>query len=55
MDFMISELENMSIQWGVVTNKHYKFASKIIEGLSIKNRTSCLITGREYWDCTESM
>ena len=35
----------MSIQWGVVTNKHYKFASKIIEGLNIKNRTSCLITG----------
>jgi len=45
MDFLLSELENMSIQWGVVTNKHYKFASKIIEGLSIKNRTSCLITG----------
>jgi phosphoglycolate phosphatase len=45
MDFLLSELENMSIQWGVVTNKHYKFASKIIEGLSIKNRSSCLITG----------
>ena len=45
MDFLLSELENMSIRWGVVTNKHYKFASKIIEGLSIKNRSSCLITG----------
>ena len=45
MDFMLNELENMSIKWGVVTNKHYKFASKIIEGLNIKDRSSCLITG----------
>ena len=45
MNFLLSELENISIKWGVVTNKHYKFASKIIEGLNIKDRSSCLITG----------
>ena len=45
MGFLLSELEKMSIKWGVVTNKHYKFANKIIEGLNLKERSSCLITG----------
>lgn len=42
---LLIELENKSILWGVVTNKHYKFANQIIKGLGIKDKTSCLITG----------
>ena len=41
MDLILHELENMSIGWGIVTNKHYKFANKIIEGLKMKDRSLC--------------
>ncbi len=45
IEALLKELELKSILWGIVTNKHYKFANQIIEGLGIKDRSSCLITG----------
>jgi|TARA_B100000953_G_C18034176_1_gene423834 phosphoglycolate phosphatase len=45
MSELIKFIENKNMKWGIVTNKHSKYANKIIEGLSLTNKIHCLITG----------
>jgi len=45
MNKLIEFIENKNMKWGIVTNKHSKYANKIIEGLSLTNNVHCLITG----------
>ena len=42
---LIDQIESNNILWGIVTNKHTKFAIKILEELSYHDRASCLVTG----------
>ena len=45
MDLLIDYMCQKPILWGIVTNKHSKFAKKVVEGLSIDTKMNCLITG----------
>ena len=45
MSKLIDHMENNQIPWGIVTNKHSKYANQILKGLSIDNKVKCLITG----------
>ena len=45
MSILLEHLNQKKIPWGVVTNKHYKFANKIIKGLQLEDKISCFITG----------
>lgn len=45
MSELVKFIESKNIKWGIVTNKHSKYANKIMKGLSLTNRTHCLITG----------
>ena len=42
---LIDQIESKKILWGIVTNKHSKFAIKVMEELNYHDRASCLITG----------
>ena len=42
---LIDQIESNKILWGIVTNKHAKFAIKILEELNYHDRSSCLVTG----------
>ena len=46
MEEFLSELSNQNIKWGIVTNKHQKYAKPIIEGIKLlKNYCSVLVCG----------
>jgi phosphoglycolate phosphatase len=42
---LIDQIESKKILWGIVTNKHSKFAIKVMEELNYHDRASCLVTG----------
>ena len=41
---LIDQIESKKILWGIVTNKHSKFAIKVMEELNYHDRASCLVT-----------
>ena len=41
----LTSIESNKILWGIVTNKHAKFAIKILEELNYYDRASCLVAG----------
>ena len=45
MDKLLNYLVNKNIIIGIVTNKHSRYVSKIIEGLGLTKKLSCVITG----------
>ena len=45
MSDFIKFLDKESIKYGVVTNKHSKFVKKIIKGLQLETKLSCIVTG----------
>ena len=45
IDEVISTIENLGINWGVVTNKSKRFAKPLLRKLKLLNRTSCLVCG----------
>ena len=45
MDILMNYLINKNIIIGIVTNKHSRYVNKIIEGLGITKKLSCVITG----------
>lgn len=45
MSKLISHMEKNQILWGIVTNKHSKFANKVLKGLLIDDKVKCIITG----------
>ena len=45
IDEVISEIEDLGINWGVVTNKSKRFAKPLLRKLKLLNRTSCLVCG----------
>ena len=45
MKELIDHMNNTQISWGIVTNKHSKYVNKILKGLSIDDKVTCLITG----------
>jgi len=45
MDELLKSLEDKGCKWGIVTNKHFKYVNKIVRGLKISERMSCLVTG----------
>ena len=45
MDKLLSYLIKKSIIIGIVTNKHSRYVKKIVEGLGLTKKLSCVITG----------
>ena len=45
MEILIDYLNHKDISIGIVTNKHSKYVNKIIEGLGLKEKLKCVITG----------
>ena len=45
MTDLLNSLDKNGFKWGIVTNKHSKYVDKIVNGLNINNRLSCLVTG----------
>ena len=45
MNELINYLIEKNILLGVVTNKHSRYVTKIIEGLNLNNKLNCVITG----------
>jgi len=45
IDEVISAIEDLGINWGVVTNKSKRFAKPLLRKLKLLNRTSCLVCG----------
>jgi phosphoglycolate phosphatase len=45
MEAVLTRLEARSIAWGVVTNKHSRFATPLIEGLGLARRCAVLVCG----------
>ena len=45
MSDLLILLEKNGFRWGIVTNKHSKYVNKIVNGLNIGDRLSCLVTG----------
>ena len=45
IDEVISTIEDLGINWGVVTNKSKRFAKPLLRKLKLLNRTSCLVCG----------
>ena len=41
---LVKKIESNKIAWGIVTNKHSKFAIKVMEELNYHDRASCLVT-----------
>ena len=42
---LIDHINNNSIPWGIVTNKHSKFVTKIIKELELESKINCVVTG----------
>ena len=51
IDEVISAIEGLGINWGIVTNKSKRFAKPLLRKLKLLNRTSCLVCG----DTTNSL
>ena len=51
IDEVISAIEDLGINWGVVTNKSKRFAKPLLRKLKLLNQTSCLVCG----DTTNSL
>ena len=51
IDEVISAIEDLDINWGVVTNKSKRFAKPLLRKLKLLNQTSCLVCG----DTTNSL
>ena len=45
IDEVISAIEDLDINWGVVTNKSKRFAKPLLRKLKLLNQTSCLVCG----------
>jgi phosphoglycolate phosphatase len=45
MDNLINYLIKKNILIGIVTNKHSRYVMKIIDGLGLTNKLSCIVTG----------
>ena len=45
MKELIKEIEEKKIVWGIVTNKHERFAKNILKKLGYLNKLACLVTG----------
>ncbi len=45
IDEVISAIEGLGINWGIVTNKSKRFAKPLLRKLKLLNRTSCLVCG----------
>ena len=45
MSDLLDSLEKNGLRWGIVTNKHSKYVNKIVDGLGLSDRLSCLVTG----------
>ena len=45
IDEVISAIEDLGINWGIVTNKSKRFAKPLLRKLTLLNRTSCLVCG----------
>ena len=45
IDEVISAIEDLGINWGIVTNKSKRFAKPLLRKLKLLNRTSCLVCG----------
>ena len=41
----LKELEARGIPWGIVTNKSQRFAIPLVEGLGLRQRCACIISG----------
>ena len=42
---LLQYFEKNNIKWGIVTNKHSKYAKKILEGFALSDQIKCLVTG----------
>ena len=42
---LLDELENMGLQWGIVTNKRMRFTDPLVELLALTPRTRCVVSG----------
>ena len=42
---LLSSIEKSEITWGIVTNKHHKYAAPIIKGMNLDKRSSILVCG----------
>ena len=45
IDEVISAIEGLGINWGIVTNKSKRFAKRLLRKLELLNRTACLVCG----------
>ena len=45
MRFVIDHLDARTIPWGVVTNKHTRFAEPVVQGLGLHARSAVLVCG----------
>ncbi|MCK6423670.1 MAG: phosphoglycolate phosphatase [Burkholderiaceae bacterium] len=45
MEPVLAALEALSLPWGVVTNKHSRFATPLVEGLGLASRCAVLVCG----------
>ena len=45
IDEVISAIEGLGINWGIVTNKSKRFAKPLLKKLELVNRTTCLVCG----------
>lgn len=45
MEEVLEYLEHLSIQWGIVTNKHARFTEPLVAALGLDVRTNCIISG----------
>lgn len=42
---LLDALENMGLQWGIVTNKRMRFTDPLVELLALSPRTRCVVSG----------
>lgn len=45
MEPVLQALEGAALPWGIVTNKHERFAAPVVEGLGLRDRAAVLICG----------
>ena len=45
IDEVLSAIEDLGINWGIVTNKSKRFAKPLLRKLKLLNQTSCLVCG----------
>lgn len=54
IDQVLEYFKKNNIKWGIVTNKHSKYAKKILFGLNLTKKCECLITGDMLEDAKPS-